>query len=66
MRFSVATTADLIITEYEGRFRVTDSGVLSIEPDDGNPILLSPAFWLSVEITDAPPRATGGSRIHYA
>ena len=62
MRFRVETSES--VAEYEGSFRVTDSGVLSIEPDDGNPLLLSPAFWIMVEVTDAP-RAPG-TRIHLA
>jgi hypothetical protein len=40
-------------TLFEGSYKVSKSGLLSIETQGGNAILLSPAGWLSLE-TDAP------------
>jgi hypothetical protein len=55
MKFSVAKTNGQV-TNYDGHFRLADSGVLRIEPTgDERVILLSPAGWLSVEVRDAPP-----------
>ena len=53
MKFSVATP-DGKVTPYEGQYTIGDSGVLSILPQTGNPVILSPSGWLAVEIIDAP------------
>lgn len=41
---------------YVGEYKITEAGVLSIVPTTGNPISYSPAYWVSVEITEAPER----------
>jgi hypothetical protein len=64
MKFTLETSNGNV-SEYEGSFRVADSGVLTITPKGGNPILLSPAAWLSLEVSDAP-RGSGDSHIHLA
>jgi hypothetical protein len=55
MKFSVATANGEVI-EYEGELRVgTFSGVLSIKPDSGGYVLVSPNAWDSVEVSGSPP-----------
>jgi hypothetical protein len=49
MKFSVAT-ADGRVTNYEGDYKITDMGVLSIKPAKGNPVVLSPTGWWAVEL----------------
>jgi hypothetical protein len=41
---------------YEGDYKITDGGVLSVKPGSGNPVIFSPAGWLALEVTDAPER----------
>jgi hypothetical protein len=38
----------------EGTYKISEAGVLSVEPEKGNLLVLSPAAWLSVEVTEAP------------
>jgi len=64
MKFTVVSNTGEI-TMFEGSFRVADSGVLIIEPQGANTMLLSPAAWLSLEVTDAPATPDGIST-HYA
>jgi hypothetical protein len=39
----------------EGNYKI-EAGVLSIVPDQGNPLVISPAGWISVEVLEAPER----------
>jgi hypothetical protein len=64
MKFTVVMTNGEVIM-YVGSFRVADSGILIIEPVGGNSILLSPAAWVSLEVTDDPTIREGVSP-HYA
>lgn len=49
MKFTVAT-ANGMITNYDGQYSITESGLLSIEPVNGNPVVLSPAGWFALEV----------------
>jgi hypothetical protein len=64
MKFTVVMTNGEFIM-YVGSFRVADSGILIVEPVGGNSILLSPAAWVSLEVTDDPTLPEGVSP-HYA
>jgi hypothetical protein len=51
MQFTVRTAEE--IEPHSGRYKIEDNGVLKIFPDDGQPRILSPAYWR--EITEGEP-----------
>lgn len=51
MKFTVAT-ANGQITDYNGSFIVSDDGLLRISPEGGNRIIMSPAGWVALEVTE--------------
>ena len=51
-KFSVAA-ANGTTAVYDGTYKVTQGGVLSVLPDNGNPVVFSPAGWLGLEVKDA-------------
>jgi hypothetical protein len=55
MKFKLRTVNanDLAI---EGTYTISEAGVLSVKPDTGNLVVMSPAAWVSVEVTEAPER----------
>lgn len=64
-KFKIATS-DGDINEYVGTYSVvTESGVLKVKPEKGNPFTLSPSAWLRVEkIVDADaPEGSGYRRL---
>jgi hypothetical protein len=50
MKFNVAAS-DGVVTSYEGQYTINDSGILTIQPLGGHPLVMSPVGWLSLEIT---------------
>jgi hypothetical protein len=47
-------------TRYKGRYKVSDAGVLTITPDEGNLIVHSPSGWRTVEVTEADENLASG------
>jgi hypothetical protein len=58
MKFKLRTVNANDIT-IEGNYTI-EAGVLSIVPDEGNPVVISPAAWISVEVLEAPARGGAG------
>jgi hypothetical protein len=55
-KFTVTTHKGVVAT-YEGKYWV-DDGVLTVQPDKGNKIYLSPIGWLALEVKEADPPVT--------
>jgi hypothetical protein len=53
-------TAEGKAREITGTYKIQENGVLTITPDNGNTLVISPTGWLSLELTEAPQR--GGDR----